>query len=266
MIISIEEGVRRTIQRQLGLPVVLHDTGASRAMYDLRIGSPDAPDIAIECVGAVDPVRTETWNIGPAQAPFTVSVDGDWYVVIGPAARVKAIRARLSGLLRACEELDLDGLVEVNSRLRHLDRHLYGALKSLGIRSLRRLVRSGSGEVRLGMTGMGGWVDSEGSTLPEWIGDFLCDRDREDVLSKLSSSGARECHVFVPVSVGGVPWAVESYLSSRIQKPPTNAPVLPPPVDAVWIRYGVNGLHWDGRTWRLFDATIPASPVLAQDP
>lgn len=258
MNITVEERARRTIQRKLGRPVVLNDTGSAASMYDLRIGDAEAPDVAIECVGAVDPIRTEAWNIGPAQGAFRLHLTGNWYVVIKPTSRVSVVRSRLQALLHSCEEHGLSGLVEIDSRLRHLDRELYAAFRSLGIRSIHQMERHGSGEVRLGMTGIGGWVDSKGVSLPAWVGDFLREHPRRDVLSKLHASGARERHAFIPVSIGGVPWPVESYLSSRIDEPPGRSPVLPAPVDAVWITYGSNGLYWDGSSWHLFDATIPA--------
>jgi hypothetical protein len=34
----------------------------------------DAPEVAVECVGAVDKTYTETWNIGPAKGPLQVRV------------------------------------------------------------------------------------------------------------------------------------------------------------------------------------------------
>jgi len=51
-------------------------------MYDLRIGTVEAPDVAIECVGAVDPVRAETWNAGPGKGPLRLTVKGDWIINI----------------------------------------------------------------------------------------------------------------------------------------------------------------------------------------
>jgi hypothetical protein len=58
--------------------VLLHDDGHRPGLYDLRVGDVDAPAVAIECVGAVDRIRTETWNIGPAQGPISLNLARDW--------------------------------------------------------------------------------------------------------------------------------------------------------------------------------------------
>ena len=39
-------------------------------MYDPRIGAVEVPDVAIECVGAVDSVFIATWNVGPTKGPL----------------------------------------------------------------------------------------------------------------------------------------------------------------------------------------------------
>jgi hypothetical protein len=80
--------------------VHLHDDNSMSRMYDLRVGSADAPEVAIECVGAVDSNFTETWNVGPGKGPFTFSVKGDWTVTIKAGARVKVVRQRIEQLLQ----------------------------------------------------------------------------------------------------------------------------------------------------------------------
>ena len=39
---------------------VVNDDGSAPGMYDLRVGPANAPQVAIECVGAVDQTFTET--------------------------------------------------------------------------------------------------------------------------------------------------------------------------------------------------------------
>src|SRR5918992_6228603 len=92
---TFEECARRILQRELRRPVVLHDDGRRPGLYDLRVGDAEAPDIAIECVGAVDSVRTETWNIGPAQGPRQYDLSRDWHVVLRPNAPVSKIESKL---------------------------------------------------------------------------------------------------------------------------------------------------------------------------
>jgi len=228
-------------------------------MYDLRVGNTVAPEIAIECVGAVDDLRTETWNIGPAQGPLSLNLSSDWYVVLKPQARVKEIRRRLEGVLSLCEAAAINGFTPVDWSLKYHNPHIFEALDALQIESIARYSESGTGEVRLGMTGTGGAVDTQGRAVPGWIEEFLRAPRQKDVIAKLERSGGVQRHVFVGVSFMGVPWPVESYLGTRTDHLPETSPALPLPVDAVWIMYGARGLHWDGINWRFFDAIVPAA-------
>ena len=55
-----EEWARRILQKELKRDVVVNDDGSKPGMYDLRIGPADAPEVAVECVAAVDPILTGT--------------------------------------------------------------------------------------------------------------------------------------------------------------------------------------------------------------
>lgn len=57
---TVERWAQQIIEMELNRPVVVHDDGSQPSMYDLCIGATEAPDVAIECVGAVDAVGTET--------------------------------------------------------------------------------------------------------------------------------------------------------------------------------------------------------------
>lgn len=256
---SVEEHARRIIERELQRRVILHDDGSASGLYDLRIGGAAVPEIAIECVGAVDPIRTETWNIGPAGGPLSTALRGDWNVELRPNARIKRILAQLESLLRQCEEKHLLGFLPIDWGFKRTDQTLHSALVGLGIESVHCFRPDGNGQVHLGMTGIGGTVHTRGDEVPEWISGFLRAPDKADVLSKLRRSRARECHVFVPVTFASVPWAVESYLERPIEVLPDSPPDLPVPVHAVWIIYGANGLLWNGTAWRLFDASVPSA-------
>jgi hypothetical protein len=258
-IITPEECARRILQRELGRIVTLNDDGSAPGMYDLRVGDGSSPEVAIECVGAVDPVRTETWNIGPAQGPVTLQLRGDWCVTLQPHARIKALRQRLESVLRTCEVAGIDTFTPVDAFLEVRDRRLYSLLQSLHIHSVHCLSVEGTGTVHLGMTGFGGAVDTRGQAVPDWISEFLRDPARADVIRKLKASAAQRCHAFVIVSFGGVPWPVESYLGTDTDHLPVDAPDLPVPVDEVWIMYGRNGLRWDGQRWQFFNALVPAN-------
>jgi hypothetical protein len=253
---SVESYAKYIVEREIQRPVVVYDDGSRPSMYDLRVGDADAPDIAIECTGAVDRIRTETWNIGPARGPLFFSLAGDWNVELKPCARVKPLLAQIESILRECEEQKLMGFFPVDWQLRRINLGLYSRLDALDINSIHCYRPDGTGKVDLGMTGIGGVVDTGGAELPTWISTFLQAPERADVLFKLRHSGARECHVFIPISFASVPWAVESYLGRPIEMLPSSPPDLPDPATAVWITYGVNGIRWDGVAWRLFDASL----------
>lgn len=249
-----EEWARRIVEKELGRDVIINDDNSALGMYDLRIGPPDLPEVAIECIGAVDSIFTETWNIGPARGPLSFAVKGDWNVEIVATARVKAVRQNLQRLLKELERQGVYNL-HVDHRLRRSDAMLFNECESLGITHASCYSINGSGKVYLNMPGAGGAVDKRGSEVPIWLGEFLRDPAREDVLSKLQRSGAKERHAFVIASYLGTPWPVESYLMYELEHVPSNPPDLPAPVTAAWLvsGFGQKGLYWDGRTWRIVE-------------
>lgn len=252
---AAEVFARRVVERELKRLVVINDDNSAPGMYDLRVGSADAPEMAIECVGAVDQTYTETWNIGPARGPLHLSVKGDWTVEIEPKARVNAVKKGLEQLL---QELEGHGLynVYVDYQLEWQDAELFGKFESLKITHALCYSQQGTGKVYLGMPGTGGAVDDLGRAVPAWVGEFLRDPSKQDVLRKLQRSGAPDRHAFIIVSLMGTPWAVELYLIGDLNHLPSQAPDLPPPVTGVWIVPGMGqkGIRWDGNSWQFFDA------------
>ena len=250
---TVERWAQQIIEKELNRPVVIHDGGSQPSMYDLRIGVAEAPDVAIECVGAVDSVRTETWNVGPGRGPLHLTVKGVWMITIARDAHIGTIRQRIETFLRDLEERDVRRL-----RVGHLfNRHvspLLQELESLGIRHASCFRMPGTGLVHWTMEGTGGFVDTAGSTLPQWIEEFLRDPEREDVLFKLNQTSAQERWVLVPVESGGAPWSVESYLTDEFECLPATGPNLPSPVTGIWVAstFGSRGVRWDSAGWRLF--------------
>jgi hypothetical protein len=253
--LTVEEMARRIIAREIRRVVVLHDNGSRPSMYDLRVGPPEAPEIAVECVGAVDAIGTATWNEGPARGPFVCELRGDWHVVLQKSAKVKLVRKQIEHVLQDLEAEGRLAFTPVDWQLKSERADIYERLTNLRIESTSCFRQSGTGRVDFGMPSIGGAVDNTGGALPTWVSEFLHHPNRSDVLSKLSDSGAPECHVFVPVSFGAIPWSVESYLGTSPRSHPRESPALPEPVTRVWITYEGRGIRWDGLTWLEFDAT-----------
>lgn len=248
-----EDWARRIVQNALNREVRIHDDNSQPSMYDLRIGPVDAPEVAIECVGAVDRTYTETWNVGPAKGSFTLPVAGNWTVEISPTARIKrTVMPRLPQFLTELERRGLDA-ISYNHWLPPIDQPMLNVMDSIGIIHASRYSAPYSGKVYLTMPGTGGCVDHTGSKLPEWLGDFLRDPAQADVLSKLQRAGTRNCHAFVFATFQGVPWNVESYLTGSLTALPDEPPDLPPPVTEAWVvsSFGDKGLHWNGNVWRI---------------
>ncbi len=252
-----EEWARRIVEKELGRSVVVNDDGSRPGMYDLRIGPANAPEMAIECVGAVDQTRTETWNVGPAKGPLELPLRGDWVITLTPSARIKVIKKRIGPLLQELEDRGLSRF-PVYRALRRGDSAVFEELKSLGVVSGSCFRLPGTGKVSLTMEGTGGAVDPQGTAVPGWVGHFLRDPAREDVLRKLQRSDAAERHAFIFVILGGAPWSVDYYLNfgGELDQLPTEAPNLPHPVTGVWIvgPFCQKGLRWNGSAWRRFES------------
>src|SRR5688500_3859844 len=247
--ITAEEFARRVIAYATSSTVVHHDDGSLPSMYDLRVGPSEAPDVAIECVRAVDPIGTATWNEGPGRGPLRYDLHGNWHVVLSRTARVKRVKEHLESILQELEAKNRLVFMPIDWRLQREMPDLYDRLSALLIESTCCYQSDGSGRVYLGMPSIGGSVDNSGSAIPSWLSEFLTHTDRSDVILKLRNSRAPECHVFVPVSFGAVPWAVESYLGTCPRSVPSDPPYLPYPVNQVWITYSGRCIRWDGVCW-----------------
>lgn len=249
-----EEWARRIIARTLNRTVEANDVrGGLPGAYDLRIDPAHAPEVAIECVGAVDQVAVETWNVGPGRGPLKLGTAGDWHIEIDSDCDIKVLREGIATLLRQMEGCecyntfgDLRSVAYAEGLLRHMDR--------LGIKNAYCYRRQGSGVLHWTTPGVSGMVDERGVAVPGWIDSFLRDPMRQDVLSKLECSGAPMREVFVFIVERGAPWLVTSYLDGSLTQTPSDPPSLPWPITGVWVMsvYGERGIRWDGGSWHMF--------------
>ncbi len=248
-----EEFARIVIQRELGRSVEHHDDGSQDSMFDLRVGSKEALEIAIECTGAVNQKFVASWKAGPGKGSFVVhGIANDWIVETRVGARIKLVMTEIGSLLKRLEAAEIYHLNELWT-LRD-DEELENDLERVGITSAHRVERSDpTGKVMLTLPPIGGGVDQDGTRVATWVAEFLNDDQRADNLHKLKISGAVKCHIFIPIWFSGAPFAVESYFTGDLEKLPQDAPVLPSPVDCVWLcGMGAKGIWWNGSEWRFF--------------
>ena len=250
---KVEEFARNIIERELRQSVLIHDDGSEDSMYDLRIGSKDCPEVAIEVTGAVNKQFIEASILVGSPEVFE-GLANDWLVGIRDDARIKTIRKKLCSLLGRLEEA---GIYHLNDYWQHRQRYrdLMNELEQLGITATHRVAREDpTGKVYFILPGIGGGVDDAGTEIPQWISKFLKEENRRDNLYKLNRSGASECHVFVPISFSGAPFEVESYFSGDLKIVPQEAPDLPEPVKCVWLSgAGAKGIWWNGAEWKFFE-------------
>jgi hypothetical protein len=253
-----EEWERQIVENVLKRIVEIHDDNSSDGMYDLRIGAADSPDIAIECIRAVEKAYMETRN---QPMLLNTSIPGIWVVNITINAPIKRLQKEIDALLRELQSLGCTNL-KTGLRLKHENEALDKRLTSLGIRSILFSLPSEVGQVYLLMPMKVYSANEKGDALPAWIGKFLRDDACQDVLCKLQRSGAVERQVFIVTGFHGLPEDVDAYLRGDLNRVPIIAPDLPPPVTGVWIieEFSTRGLYWGGMNWHLFDA--PSRPSL----
>ncbi len=251
----LEQYAQQVISRVLKREVFINDDGSKDGMYDLRVGEPDNPEIAIECVRVINPTFAATWNAGPAKNPLLLGVKGDWVVTITDKANIKRIKNNLQMLIESFENRQRYCL-RTDSRMKIADEAFYNYLIGLGVVSAICIKPHGTGRVYLEMNGGSGAIaQDQPNTVSTWVGKYLNEPRQNDILVKLNKSTASDCHVFIAVGPDNTPWLVDLYLLGYLKCTPSQPPDLPPPITGVWlfsILGGDTGLRWDGASWSLF--------------
>lgn len=255
---EIEKTAKELVEKELNLQVIIHDDNSEPSMYDLRIGSVDAPKYAIECVGAVCQKTTETINIAYEKKPVDYSssdikISGDWNVTIEKTARVKLIKSEIARILMEFENLGITGFTPVDWQLKQSNLELFNTLSRLGVVYLNKLKETGNGDIYLSCKGILGSVDGSGEGLAHWVENFLMEDSQADVIQKLKNSNATERHVFIPIVFNGAPKNVEYYFIQDEMPIPELTPNLPKPITGVWLLGGDGkGIKYTNGKWSLF--------------
>lgn len=255
-----EEWARQLLEHELEVPVVLHDDGSERSMFDLRIEYPDQPAGAVEVVGAPDPARTRLWNTvnGGADTLIIPSIAGGWMVSLSLDANVKKVKQSLPDLLRMLESQN------VRSIGRHDQSNEARWARMHGIEGARQSATSYPGSVyfTIGLPAgeLSGLVRSDpGDTLAAWVSNLLALDRYADVAAKLVASGLDERHAFilVPLFAGDGSFELVDLLWRDDVTPPSQAPLLPEGIDQVWVVGTFStgrGFRWSpGGGWSSFE-------------
>lgn len=255
---SYELFLARVAERELGLPVIVYDTGELPSLYDLQVQNAGAPSMAIECVRCVDSKMLAAFNALEQHHDRLVDWDleHNWSVHALYELQIRNLRRELEPILQSMERAGIEELWP-GSRFDRIKRGKYRSehLLELGIRSLTRNHSDGSGRVIVWFEGDGGAIPhDDGSSLCGWISETLTSPTFADVMSKLSSSQLGENHVFFLIGLRGVPFHVWSYSMHEHRGLPVQNPTLPRPVTGIWIafQFGNVGMRWHNGSWSRF--------------
>jgi hypothetical protein len=258
--LAILQNIKNIIQKELNrADVAINDDGSAPSMYDIRVGSKEKPEIAIEVTGVVDEKYTETSNLGPGKGPIHCSTaKGDWSITLKAGTSIKKFKKNMPLLLQMLES-QKRYLVRLNGLMQAREPHLFNYLSSLGITLVHCYQQQGEGKVHLSLPGQGGTVSETGESLVSWLAEFLHSERNKDNLNKLQISGATSNHLFIWIDLCSVEFPVWYYLSNSIEHLPTKPLKLPEPINELWVKATFNfgkGLRWDGKSWKTFQTTI----------
>jgi len=255
----LEHYAKQFISRVLKREVFINDDGSKDGMYDLRVGEPEKPEIAIECVRVIDPTFAATWNAGPAKNPLFLDIKGDWIVNITEKANIKKIKKHLQKLFLSLETRQKYCL-QADIHMKITDEAFYNYLTGLGIVAATCIRPHGTGRIYLEMNGgSGAIVQDQPNIVSTWVGKYLNEPRQNDILVKLNKSTAPDCQVFIAIGADNTPWPIDLYLLGYLKSTPSRPPDLPPPITGVWLSSilgGDTGLRWDGASWSLFSTEV----------
>ena len=258
--LALLQHIKTIIQWELDrVDVVINDDGSASSMYDIRVGSKEKPEIAIEFTMAVNEEFTETWNIGPGKGViYCTEAKGNWSIELKAGASIKKFKKNLPFLLKMLESQQRYN-VRLNGLMKVREPSLFNYLSSFGITQAHCSLEQGKGKVCLNVPVPDGAVSETGEVLVSWLTEFLYSKRNEDNLNKLQISGATNNHLFILVAISGAEFPAWYYLSNNLEHLPTEPPKLPEPINGLWVKSDFNegkGLRWDGKAWKIFSTVV----------
>lgn len=244
------------------MSVTQYDDGSQPGMHDLNVLDPRGDVMAaVEVTAAADAASIELWNIVNGGDTWIVpDLDGGWMIAFKPTARAKRIRAELPDLLREYERAGV--MAFAGERWSGRGEVHEPRAATLGIVHAGQYGTAHPGSVYMTIEQpseqTGGAVSSAPRSVAPWVGDFLRDPSRRDVLSKLGTSGSHERHAFIILpGFSTAPYGVAELLWQEESGPfPESDPELPSEVTHVWLVSTLtvgSGLRWSPDAgWRRF--------------
>jgi hypothetical protein len=265
---QIEDWARRMMEPALAVSVAQHDDGTQDGMYDLSIDYVDRPrgaaEVTREVDGSVLALSKVIYSQDGRGRWIIPELRGGWAVSLRPSANGKRVVKELPPLLA---QLESNGVTSTNTWDDDPAAPFISEATSLGIVNATQYETSYRGSVyplvALRDDRSGGVEAATANAPAEWIGAFLRDAKRADVLAKLDRSEACERHVFIVVAGLGEPsFDVFDPLTRQDVQLPTVQPDLPPEVTHVWLTTtwnGGRGLRWDPAAgWLWFERVTEA--------
>lgn len=237
-----EEWARGVVERELGVPVVIHDDNSDNYMYDLEAYLPGEQIAAIEVTAAHDQRLAELYGVLDGRL-ILGGIVGGWNVHIRPTARYRRVVKALPCLLADLEQRGISTLRAADS----------ADLEAFGIEWAWQGSTSfpGSVYVHLDLPSerTGGYVTSDTGPLLEWIEAVLVSELCQGMRRNLRASDAAERHIFLllPGFTGDADFEVWSPLTHDSIELPRRPPMLPDPVTHVWVASTFDlgaGLRW----------------------
>jgi hypothetical protein len=256
-----EEWARQMMSRALAVDVVQHDDGSDHGMHDLDVLHEHGV-AAVEVTAAADGESMALWRLMNDRDDRWLEPDlaGGWMVTLRPSARGKRVKAELPRLLGVLESA---GVRELRfRRYPGRDSAEVAIARDLGVVHAHQSGTDFPGSIyvtlELPAERSGGFIPDHGNDLVAWVGEFLHDPVRRDVLEKLERSSSDERHAFVLLpGFTTAPFVVMNLLMTSDPALPEIDPELPEAVTDVWVAStwsSGSGLRWSPTSgWSTFE-------------
>lgn len=242
-------------ERVLGARAQAWDVEGKQGAVDAMLTLPDGRRAAFEVtkLAAEGALQLDALH-GPN---FEWPVPGRWWwdIQVGSVRDLPDLRERYTRIISLCEQLGVERPEQLAYRQDVDDPDINWLEKSASSMWGHSQVPAIDGDrVRNVMVvpgGRGGGVDRSLTGLAGALTDVFADGHLARHLAKIGRAEADEKHLFVPVHLSALPFAVIDGLTFGSELPP-DAPPLPPEVTHLWLAPSLSRrvLLWTGEQWQ----------------